>query len=293
MELLSIISPPLIGGLIGYITNHIAIRMLFRPLKPVMLGRFRVPFTPGIVPKRKDMLAGILGNAIVEQFFNADDLELIFTSDSFGNKVADGVTALLSDPETKLGFLSGGDSETDIPLQKLKDELCIRIQAAILKSDLTKLISEQGGQIIYDRLGGSKVGKVLGENLIPSIAAPLAAQIEKYILENGRSFILPLINDELNDLSNEPVANIIGEIFPDKSSLHAMICDIHARFMKAQVRPIVESIDIGGMITEKVRQMDSGDVEKLVLSVVRRELRYVVLLGGFIGAVIGAVNIFI
>ena len=293
MDLLSIIAPPLIGGIIAFGTNLIAIKMLFRPLKPVMIGRFRVPLTPGIVPRRKDELAAILGGAIVERFFNADDLEILFTSDSFASAVADGVTAVLNDPDTKLGFLSGESAERSVSLQKLKDELCIRIQATILKSDLKGLISEQGGRIIREKFGGSAVGRVLDEGVVSSIAAPLAEQIERHVLENGRSFIMPLIDAEFDELSREPVANIVKDVIPDGESLHTMVCSIHARFMAAQVRPIVESIDVGGMITAKVRQMDAHDVEKLVLSVVRRELRYVVLLGGFIGAVIGAVNIFI
>jgi len=258
-----------------------------------MIGKFRVPLTPGIVPRRKNELAGILGSAIVDQFFNADDLEILFTSDSFGSAVADGVTAALLNPNTKLEFLSDADALQSVHLQKLKDELCVRIQAAILKSDLEKLISEQGGRITKGRFGNSVVAKLIDENVISIIAAPLAEQIEKHVLENGRSFIMPLIEEELSDLSHEPVANIVAEIIPDSAALHKLICGVHARFMKLQVRPIVESIDVGGMITEKVRQMGALQVEELVLSVVQKELRYVMLLGGFVGAVIGAINIFI
>ena len=50
---------------------------------------------------------------------------------------------------------------------------------------------------------------------------------------------------------------------------------------------------MGGMITEKLRLMEPQAVEALILSVVNREFRYVVWLGGLLGAVIGAVNIFI
>ena len=46
---IQIITAPLIGGLIGLLTNGIAIKMMFRPLKPVYIGKFRVPLTPGII----------------------------------------------------------------------------------------------------------------------------------------------------------------------------------------------------------------------------------------------------
>ena len=41
---------PLVGGVIGYITNDVAIRMLFRPHQPKNLFGVHIPLTPGIIP---------------------------------------------------------------------------------------------------------------------------------------------------------------------------------------------------------------------------------------------------
>ena len=41
---------PLIGAGIGYVTNWIAIKMMFRPTKAIKIGKFTLPFTPGIIP---------------------------------------------------------------------------------------------------------------------------------------------------------------------------------------------------------------------------------------------------
>ena len=67
------IAPPLIGAVIGYITNYIAIKMLFRPLTPKMIFGRRLPFTPGIIPRRKAQLADALGKAVFAKFFKWDD----------------------------------------------------------------------------------------------------------------------------------------------------------------------------------------------------------------------------
>ena len=64
MSIISILAPPIIGGVIGYITNDLAIKMLFRPYAPVYIGSFRLPFTPGIVPKRLENLAALLGREV-------------------------------------------------------------------------------------------------------------------------------------------------------------------------------------------------------------------------------------
>jgi len=41
--LFSYAAPPLVGAAIGYITNYVAIRMLFKPLKPWYVLGVRVP----------------------------------------------------------------------------------------------------------------------------------------------------------------------------------------------------------------------------------------------------------
>jgi len=86
--MLHYIAGPLIGAIIGYITNYIAIKMLFRPLEPKYLFGKQLPFTPGIIPRRKKQFAEALGKAVFDKFFNWDDLEIVFKSDEFANRVA-------------------------------------------------------------------------------------------------------------------------------------------------------------------------------------------------------------
>ncbi|KAF1085084.1 hypothetical protein SPSYN_01220 [Sporotomaculum syntrophicum] len=52
------------GAVIGYITNWVAIRMLFRPLQEKRLWGMRLPFTPGVIPRGKGRLARAIGEAV-------------------------------------------------------------------------------------------------------------------------------------------------------------------------------------------------------------------------------------
>jgi len=293
MELLNIISPPLIGGVIGYAVNYIAIKVLFQPRKPAKPGQALTAAGTFIGYNSHDIPAGAPESTIAGQLFGIGSLENIIASESFENAVADGIAAILTDPESKLSFLNEEKSGDSPALQRLKDALCVRIQAAILKSDLKKLISEQGSQIIYEKLGSSRIGKALGKNLVPAIASPIASQIEKYILENGRSFVMPLINDELNELSQEPVANIISDIFPGEDSLHSIIRDVYARFVKAHGRGLAESIDVNAIIAEKAHFTAPAGPVNSVIEIFRRKLRYIALFGGLAGVVTGAVSLLI
>jgi len=61
---------PLIGAFIGYITNYLAVKMLFRPLKPVYLFGFKLPFTPGLIPREKERLINEVATLVAREIFS-------------------------------------------------------------------------------------------------------------------------------------------------------------------------------------------------------------------------------
>ena len=56
----------IIGALIGGVTNVIAVKMLFHPFKTYYIFNKRVPFTPGLIPKRRAEIADKIGQVIEE-----------------------------------------------------------------------------------------------------------------------------------------------------------------------------------------------------------------------------------
>ena len=71
-----------IGALIGAVTNHLAIKMLFRPHEAKYIGSWRLPFTPGLIPKRRDELAVQLGRTVTNYLLTPDVFRTkLFTPD--------------------------------------------------------------------------------------------------------------------------------------------------------------------------------------------------------------------
>jgi len=70
-QILQIIALILVGGLIGWTTNKLAIKMLFRPIKPV---KFIFTFQ-GVLPKRKDQISESIAETIQREFL--DEKEII------------------------------------------------------------------------------------------------------------------------------------------------------------------------------------------------------------------------
>ncbi|MDE6331649.1 MAG: DUF445 family protein, partial [Muribaculaceae bacterium] len=112
------IARPLVGAVIGYITNDIAIRMLFRPRTAKYIFGYKIPFTPGLIPKEKSRIASSIGNAISKNLMNREVLEKTLLSDEMIDKIKNGIKGFVdaqkSNDETVEQFLSHYLSAEDI-----------------------------------------------------------------------------------------------------------------------------------------------------------------------------------
>ncbi|MEB3100547.1 DUF445 family protein [Ferviditalea candida] len=76
-----------IAALVGGITNHLAIKMLFHPRKPLYLAGLRFPFTPGLIPKRKEEIGRSLGTVVADYLVTSHGLVNLLGKPEFRNQV--------------------------------------------------------------------------------------------------------------------------------------------------------------------------------------------------------------
>lgn len=77
-----------VGSVIGGVTNELAIRMLFRPLKPWYIGNWRVPFTPGLIPSRRDDIAIQMGRLVEEHLLTTEGIKRALTQSGLESTLA-------------------------------------------------------------------------------------------------------------------------------------------------------------------------------------------------------------
>lgn len=85
--LVTLLFMAVIGAIIGGVTNHLAIKMLFRPHEAIYIKNWRVPFTPGLIPKRRDELANQLGLTVVNYLLTPETFRKKFFSKDIQEKV--------------------------------------------------------------------------------------------------------------------------------------------------------------------------------------------------------------
>jgi uncharacterized membrane protein YheB (UPF0754 family) len=68
---------PVISGFIGWITNWVAIKMLFHPRKPIRIIGIQVQ---GIFPKRQQQFAAKLGKLVSEELLSFDEIKSVIAN---------------------------------------------------------------------------------------------------------------------------------------------------------------------------------------------------------------------
>lgn len=188
-----IIVMSLVGAIIGWFTNYLAIKLIFRPLNPVRIPLIGVQFQ-GLVPKRRDEIAASIGKTVEEQLLSVDEL---------------------------LGHLNTGEN-----------------QAAIIRNikiGILKIIDEKIPAFIPQGI----------KNTILKYTGDIVEKESKYYIEKN-----------MDDL----------------------------------IKYAVETIDVKQLVEEKINNFDLMELESIILSLSSNELRYIEILGGVLGLMIGLIQ---
>ncbi len=156
MQWLSFVIFPLVGAAVGAITNQVAIRMLFRPYREYRIGRFRVPFTPGVIPSQRATIARNIAETFEDNLLSGDDIHAIITGPE-AREALDGQVDRMFSQFGPLGHMLG----------RFKPTIADRLAAAVerIASDA---IAEDGflniAQRIEDRINAMDIERL--EDLI-------------------------------------------------------------------------------------------------------------------------------
>lgn len=193
-----------IGALIGGLTNSLAIKMLFRPLHPIYLGKWRLPFTPGLIPRRRDDMAVQLGKVVVEHLLTPEGIIKKFSDGEFQNNVVryaqKEFSSLLTVDESLVSISNRlGISDVD---QKFELFMVTKIEESYWA-----FVSNLKGKTISEILP-SQLQTYVEEN-IPNVSELICSRAVTYFESpEGKSKVGELINEFLADKGT--LGNIIN-----------------------------------------------------------------------------------
>ncbi len=122
---------PAVGAAIGYSTNWLAVKMLFRPRKPQKILGTEVQ---GVIPRRQSDLAASVARTVEEELLSKDDIQNLVTSIAESDRVREllhqRVDQLITDQLNSFGPLVRTFVSNDI-IDSLKSNIEVEIVSFI------------------------------------------------------------------------------------------------------------------------------------------------------------------
>ena len=279
------LSGPLIGALIGYLTNWLAVKMLFRPRKAIYIGKFHVPFTPGVIPRRKAALATALGRMVSEMLVRKEDLKESLCSESVSRTVAKTVLALPSVREVGLQMVS--EERYEQGRDKVLDFMTDRILQGILSLDLGEIIAREATETVNTFTGSNPLLKMfVSDQLIATLTAPIAGKVTDFLQGDGRVKLREALAEQIGPYEDKPIAELMG----NAERLEEILVTFYRTLVKRYADAVVDHVHLERIVEKKINAMDPKELEALLLMVMKKELNAIVWLGVPIGFIMGCVT---
>ena len=294
---------PVVGAVIGYITNDIAIRMLFRPHQAKYFMGIHIPFTPGIIPKEKSRIASAIGKAVSENLMNREVLEKSLLSDEMLSKIGDAidefVTTQSANNETIEEFARHYLPQEDIDAMRenATDGIVRMITSKLQDSKLGESIARMATQHVMEKTRKSVAGRFGADMLLQPIAQLVEGILAKHINEilhnNSRQMVENLVAEESTKLTGMTMRSLMTGHDEQVKQAKNGILNAYRVIITEHLPRILQDIDISTIIEQRINDMDMDEAEAIILDVMKKELRAIVWLGALLGSIMGTLNMLV
>ena len=230
-----------IGAVIGGFTNYLAIKMLFRPYNTVYVFGKKLPFTPGLIPKRRSELAEQMGKMVVDHLLTAESIKQKLITKQFRTELIQWLQENIR--KLKQSHMTIGEILNKLGFPKAQENVEEKI-TAITKAEINKWIEIHKintlGQIVPNELFN------VIEEKIPDFT--------EFLLGKGRDYFN-------SPEGKKQIESMIEDFFRDKGMLWNML----QMFMKNE--RLVDKI------SPEIQQfLNKESTKELINELIRNEL---------------------
>lgn len=240
-----------VSGLIGYGTNWLAIKMLFRPLEK------RPIWGQGLIPAQRDVIVHSLAQGMHKHILSQELILKRMREADLVRKIADmtidGTASLLRDEDAlaRLSQIIGDEARAYVAREDAREQLRTEIEARLeenLDSGLKKLALQT-----YKRMQRSDYEQAI-DRLIDQIPVLLSEAIEKLAPELER---------------------VAGQISQQKGAAE--------EFMANTIAEVLYRVDITGLLKGQMQHFDERKLERMIWDATNEQLLYIQYLGALLG----------
>ncbi|WP_425486388.1 DUF445 domain-containing protein [Gracilibacillus halotolerans] len=353
----------IIGAFIGGLTNSLAIKMLFRPYEPKFIGKFQIPFTPGLIPKRRDQLAQQMGKLVVQHLLTEESIRKKLQDDELKGIVKDklisewsklkeehrSVDEWLSDLGIKINKKDMQQFVTQKGLQQI-DKVVVEWSTktvddsfgdfisheevhqltSFLQTKILGIISSESTRFQLEKVVSNYVESkgFLGNMLFSMVnRQELSMKIQRLLIqyiqtEDGYQLLYKNVQKEWEQLKEQELGTLLRFFYKEevrtkmKASLNqllsvdkvlqlsvrTLLSPVNSNVTKEwiplftekafdmlvkQIPQILKQLNIEKMVEAQVATFPTKRMEEMVLSISRKEFKWITYLGALLGGWIG------
>lgn len=178
-------------------------------------------------------------------------------------------------------------------VQMTEEKAVDKIMAVINELDLEKILMEQCMEVIDQKIGDNPMLRLMSGSVVAGLSAPLTQQISTFLNGRGKEIIAEKLRLQWEEWEQDSPLELAGQMGFSQDQLEHKLQETYES-MVAQVIPLLlDKLNIQGIVEEKIASMSNEELEKLVLTAMKKELSLIVNLGAVIGFVLGCVQLLI
>ncbi len=292
-EMIQYIVTIIMGTVIGYGTNYLAVKMLFRPKHEVKLWGKTLPFTPGVIPKQKSKLAGAVGNAVGTSLLTKDDIKSKLAGEELKKAVTEKITEVLSTQlKDEIMTLSKLDEESYGEMKgKLSVMLTKQIMDSVNAASVGDKISQETAAVLMEKVQGNMLKYVVTEEMVKAFTDHVGRKVQEYIEENGALIVRKQVDKKIDETEANSITELLEKVNITSEKLEEKISEYYDKAVESAVDQLMSKIDIAEMIKTKIDEMDVDMLEELTLKVMKDQLDVIINLGALIGFALALINV--
>ena len=280
---------PAVGAVIGYLTNYIAIKMLFHPHKAHYIGKWRLPLTPGLIPKEQGRIAKSIGEVISTELLNEATLRQVLTSEETVAKVRNAMMNLVEEnrenESTMRDLLNSAvqeekaDRSITAAREKLSAVICDRLYAI----DFGEAISNG----VEQKAAAEGKNRSLRTGMVKALSGTIGGIVNKTVARYADTIVQNLVEEGSGQLLDMRVSQVIARYNEKIPGWIETGVGLYVSAVENNTGRVLEGINIEKIVEDKINSLDIKELEKLILNLAKTELNAIVYLGALLGFLMG------
>jgi uncharacterized membrane protein YheB (UPF0754 family) len=296
-----------VGAVIGFVTNVVAIRMLFRPLTEIRIFGIRLPFTPGILPRQRSRLAQSIGAMVERELLTAEIVRQRLQREDVRRKIKEALSLFTENilQKTPGELFEGREKFLSDRLPSAAEKLYPAFTRAVLdflrQEDIRRELESRGRIFLRDILLKLNTFQRLFlsvgqydqklEEKMPEIIDELVMGAEN-LLHNERTKskltgAAALAFGKVIGGQNANIASLFDMDEADKKALDNYLFEKMMTAADGQIENILTSINIKALVSDRIDSLDMLRVERIILDVMADQFKWIDIFGAILGFLIG------